>query len=186
LAVIGSIAEKVPSDTPTEIRDQTIPSQLSPVFVSERLASSLILVTIRSFHHDFDPTPIRQRRPILQSPCLQCRGSKAKYCCLTSVLRWEKAPSLGEFAEVRKKDKAIKQEISNLLVKTFVTALEREDIEELSTVLYKIPKISKKFIDRYVISEEKIHSVDFTQHAAMLDEATGIVVEMVETLRFAL
>jgi uncharacterized protein len=102
---------------------------------------------------------------------------------LTLVLRQEKAPSLGEFADVRKKDKAIKQEISDLLVKTFVTALEREDIEELSTVLYKIPKTSEKFAERYLISQERLGSIDFTRHAAMLDEATGIVVEMVQTLR---
>ncbi len=102
---------------------------------------------------------------------------------LTVILRHEKSPSLGEFAEVRKKDKAIKQEISDLLVKTFVTALEREDIEELSTMLYKIPKTAEKFAERYLISEDRIGVIDFTQHAAMLDEATGIVVEMVQTLR---
>jgi len=102
---------------------------------------------------------------------------------LTLVLRREMSPSLGDFAQVRKKDKAIKQEISDLLVKTFVTALEREDIEELSTMLYKIPKTSEKFAERYLISEDRIKEIDFTKHAAMLDEATGIVVEMVQTLR---
>ena len=102
---------------------------------------------------------------------------------LTLVLRREKSPSLGDFAQVRKKDKAIKQEISDLLVKTFVTALEREDIEELSTMLYKIPKTSEKFAERYHISEDRVGDIDFTKHAAMLDEATGIVVEMVQTLR---
>ena len=102
---------------------------------------------------------------------------------LTLILRRERAPSLGEFAQVRKKDKAIKQEISDLLVKTFVTALEREDIEELSTMLYKIPKTTEKFAERYLISEERLSVIDFTKHATMLDEATGIVVEMVQTLR---
>ncbi|MFT3990430.1 MAG: DUF47 family protein [Luteolibacter sp.] len=102
---------------------------------------------------------------------------------LNQVLLHEKALSLGTFAEVRKKDKLIKQEISDLLVKTFVTALEREDIEELSTTLYKIPKTVEKFVERYQISQDKVSSVDFTKHAAMLDEATGIVVEMVRTLK---
>jgi len=102
---------------------------------------------------------------------------------LTLVLRQEKAPSLGEFAEVRKKDKAIKQEISDLLVKTFITVLEREDIEELSTVLYKIPKTVEKFVERYQISQDRIRTVDFEKHAVLLDEATGLVVEMVQTLR---
>lgn len=102
---------------------------------------------------------------------------------LTHILRHEKAPSLGEFAEVRKKDKAITQEISDLLIKTFVTALEREDIEALSTALYKIPKTVEKFVERYLISLEKVASTDFTRHAAMLDEATGLVVEMIQALK---
>jgi uncharacterized protein Yka (UPF0111/DUF47 family) len=102
---------------------------------------------------------------------------------LTHVLRHEKAPSLGEFAAVRKKDKAIKQEISDLLVKTFVTALEREDIEALSSALYKIPKTIEKFVERYLISQERVSVVDFNKHATMLDEATGLVVEMIHALR---
>jgi len=102
---------------------------------------------------------------------------------LNQILLHDKTPSLGEFAEVRKKDKAIKQEISDLLVKTFVTALEREDIEDLSTKLYKIPKTVEKFVERYQISQDKIIDVDFKKHAVMLDEATGLVVEMIKTLR---
>jgi uncharacterized protein Yka (UPF0111/DUF47 family) len=102
---------------------------------------------------------------------------------LNHILRHEKAPSLGEFAEVRKKDKAITQEISDLLVKTFVTALEREDIEALSTALYKIPKTVEKFVERYLISQDKVATTDFNRHASMLDEATGLVVEMIQALR---
>ena len=45
-----------------------------------------------------------------------------------------------EFAYVRQKDKQITQEISAAVYTTFVTALEREDIEDLSNALYKIPK----------------------------------------------
>ncbi len=102
---------------------------------------------------------------------------------LTHILRHEKAPSLGEFAEVRKKDKLITQEISDLLVKSFVTALEREDIEALSTALYKIPKTVEKFVERYQISQERVAEIDFHRHAAMLDEATGLVAEMIHALR---
>lgn len=102
---------------------------------------------------------------------------------LTKILRHEKAPALEVFAEVRKKDKAITQEISDLLVKTFVTALEREDIEALASALYKIPKTVEKFVERYQISEDRVSTTDFELHAAMLDEATGLLVEMIEALR---
>src|SRR5690242_15674734 len=60
-------------------------------------------------------------------------------------------PTLDEFVVSRRKDKAITNEISELLVKTFVTALEREDIEALSRSLYKIPKTIEKFAERYIL-----------------------------------
>ncbi len=111
------------------------------------------------------------------------KASRQSIASLTTILRHERAPSIEEFAAVRKQDKAITQEISDLLVKTFVTALEREDIEALSTALYKIPKTVEKFVERYLISEDKISNIDFTRHAKMLDEATGLVVEMIEAIR---
>ncbi|WP_035601115.1 hypothetical protein [Haloferula sp. BvORR071] len=102
---------------------------------------------------------------------------------LTQVLRHEQEPSLEKFAELRKKDKAITQEINDLLVKTFVTALEREDIEALTTALYKIPKTVEKFAERYQISQDRVKQTDFTRQAVMLDEATSLVVQMIHALR---
>jgi len=102
---------------------------------------------------------------------------------LTVILRREKPVSLEEFAYVRKSDKEITQEIGDLLVKTFVTALEREDIEALSVALYKIPKTVEKFVERFVISPDSISSIDFTVHAKMLDEATQLVLSMIQALK---
>ena len=102
---------------------------------------------------------------------------------LTHVLRHEQEPSLEKFAALRKKDKAITQEINDLLVKSFVTALEREDIEALTTALYKIPKTVEKFVERYLISQDKVATTDFNRHAAMMDEATSLVVQMIQALR---
>jgi len=102
---------------------------------------------------------------------------------LTDILRKEKNHPLHDFAAVRKKDKEITQEISDLLVKTFVTALDREDIEALSSALYKIPKTVEKFAERHQISRDILSSVDFERHAAMLDEATEIVVELIQALK---
>src|SRR5258708_3716130 len=47
---------------------------------------------------------------------------------------------LADIDQSRRKHKRIGQEISEQLFKTFVTPLEREDIEELSNALYKISK----------------------------------------------
>src|SRR5437667_11718095 len=63
----------------------------------------------------------------------------------------EQARSLEEFAHTRRKDKRITEEITEELCKTFVTPLEREDIEALASALYKIPKTAEKFGERFSI-----------------------------------
>src|SRR5262245_12149118 len=66
------------------------------------------------------------------------------------------APMLHEFADARSKDKAITEEISERLITTFVTPMEREDIESLAESLYKIPKTVEKFAERYRIVADKL------------------------------
>jgi len=92
-------------------------------------------------------------------------------------------PTLDEFVESRRKDKAITNEISELLVKTFVTALEREDIEALSNVLYKVPKTIEKFAERYILCAPRLRGVNFDKQLAMLEEAVKIVVAMLKELK---
>src|SRR5215813_13699280 len=48
-------------------------------------------------------------------------------------------PSLREFHLAKESDKKITDRINQALVSTFVTRLDREDIEMLSGILYKIP-----------------------------------------------
>ncbi len=91
-------------------------------------------------------------------------------------------PSLDEFISSRRKEKQIATEISELLCKTFVTTLEREDIEALSNALYRIPKTVEKFAERFILTAPQIRDVDFSRHAAMLEAATETVVGMVKTL----
>jgi uncharacterized protein len=92
-------------------------------------------------------------------------------------------PTLEEFITSRRKDKQITNEISELLCKTFVTTLEREDIEALSYALYRIPKTIEKFAERFILTSPQLRDVDFSKHAAMLEEATETVVAMVKALR---
>lgn len=92
-------------------------------------------------------------------------------------------PTLDEFVASRRKDKAITNEISELLVKTFVTALEREDIEALSNALYKVPKTIEKFAERYLLCAPRLREVKFDRHLTMLDEAVKTVVSMLKELK---
>lgn len=92
-------------------------------------------------------------------------------------------PTLDEFVASRRKDKAITNEISDMLVKTFVTSLEREDIESLSNVLYKVPKTIEKFAERYILCAPRLRAVKFDTQIKMLEEATNTVVAMLSELK---
>ena len=83
----------------------------------------------------------------------------------------------------RRKEKKIAEEISEELVRTFVTGLEREDIEALSHALYKIPKSVEKFAERFAIAHGQLQGVDFARQAEMMAKATDVVSAMVRQLR---
>lgn len=91
--------------------------------------------------------------------------------------------NLKEISSVRRKEKAINEQISDALCTTFVTALEREDIEALSVALYKIPKTIEKIGERIVLAPHMIGGLDFSRQIDMLDRAGGTVVEMIRQLR---
>ena len=91
--------------------------------------------------------------------------------------------SLTEFKIARQKEKEISDQISRELVDTFVTALEREDIEALGSAIYRVPKTLEKFADRFVLASDKLAQIDFGPRAAMLEEAASLVAEMVRGLR---
>jgi uncharacterized protein Yka (UPF0111/DUF47 family) len=91
--------------------------------------------------------------------------------------------SLEKFKLARQREKNLQAQISQELVNTFVTALEREDIDALSNTLYKIPKIVEKFAERYTLAAERLGEVDFISRAAMLERATEVIEEMIGLLR---
>ena len=91
--------------------------------------------------------------------------------------------SLEAFAESRRKEKQVTSEISEAICTTFVTAIEREDIEALAQALYKIPKTVEKIGERIVLAPHLVAGVDLSRHAAMLDSATLIVTTMVAAMR---
>jgi uncharacterized protein Yka (UPF0111/DUF47 family) len=95
----------------------------------------------------------------------------------------DKVPSLTEFHQAKEADKRITEQISEALIDSFVADLEREDIEALSEVLYKIPKTVEKFAERFIVSARIVQHVNFSAHVALLETATNTVTEMVKQLR---
>lgn len=118
---------------------------------------------------------------LLESSAQEARASVQ---ALVKILQHpEENASLNDFALARRKDKRITEEISEMLCKTFATGMEREDIETLSHVLYKIPKTVEKFAERFIIARHHLKGMDFSQHIPLLDEATTTVETMVKDLR---
>lgn len=95
----------------------------------------------------------------------------------------DKPVPLDEFAYTRRKDKEITKEISAAVYTTFITALEREDIEDLSNALYKIPKTVEKFSERVLLAPQHVRGIDFSKQISLLERATEIVLELVKSLR---
>lgn len=102
------------------------------------------------------------------------------------VTQADRAPVMAAFASARAREKALASKISEELVNTFVTALDREDIEALNTSLYKIPKSIEKFAERYEVVSGRLTGVDFAQRTLVLARSAEVVAQMIGELRHGL
>ena len=91
--------------------------------------------------------------------------------------------SLNELQQSRRKHKRLNQQITELLCKNFITPLEREDIQALSSALYKVAKNVEKIAERLLICPLHIDKDKFADQVALLGRATDIVSTMVHSLR---
>lgn len=91
--------------------------------------------------------------------------------------------NLHEIVQARRKDKRITQQITEELCKTFVTPLEREDIEALSIALYRIPKTVEKIVERLSICPARVPRESLQRQVSLLQEAVESVDFMVKQLR---
>ncbi len=107
-------------------------------------------------------------------------GARALQALLTSS---GETLLLDGFRAARRREKALAGQISEALVNTFVTALDREDIEAMSSALYRIPKTIEKFAERYAIVAPRVRGIDFASRASLLMNATEALCEMVGELR---
>lgn len=118
---------------------------------------------------------------LLEASSAAARESARALCELLETAPAQR--SLERFKLTRQREKALADQISTELVNTFVTALEREDIESLSNVLYRIPKVVEKFAERFILASERIGDVDFLPRAKMLERCCEVLEEMVGQLR---
>ncbi len=103
---------------------------------------------------------------------------------LKRILTDGKGPSsLKDFANARRNDKEITMRLEEMLITTFVTPLEREDLEALGEALYKIPKTVEKFAERFRVGFPQIAGASFGAQLTLVEEAIELVLKMVRALR---
>jgi uncharacterized protein Yka (UPF0111/DUF47 family) len=102
---------------------------------------------------------------------------------LQRIESYRSSADLDDFIQSRRKDKKINNRITEELCRTFVTPLDREDIEALSTALYKIPKTIEKLVARISIYPGKLPLEGLKLQASYLSKAAGCVAGMVKHLR---
>ena len=91
--------------------------------------------------------------------------------------------ALDDFIQTRRKEKRIRHLMTEELSKTFVTPLEREDIEALSFALYRIPKQLEKIVERLSIYPGRVPHAAFQRQAELMSQAAEAVMFMVKQLR---
>lgn len=118
---------------------------------------------------------------LLEASAEEARSSVQALVKLSKDL--DKPAPLADFSYSRHKEKEITQKISAAVYTTFITAIEREDIEDLSNALYKIPKTVQKFTERALLAPQHVRGIDFSKQINLLEGATSIVLELVKALR---
>jgi uncharacterized protein Yka (UPF0111/DUF47 family) len=120
---------------------------------------------------------------LLESSASAAKQSSALLVGLLPKIAANTGDVLAELASARRKHKRISQNTTEELCKNFVTPLEREDIEALSTALYKISKNVEKIGERLLISPAGASVKSVERQIAMLDQGCDVVLKMVNQLR---
>ncbi len=118
---------------------------------------------------------------LLEASALEAHNSVQSLVKLSQAL--DQPIELECFASARRKDKQITNQIRNAVYTTFITALEREDIDALASTIYRIPKTVEKFGERILLVPQHVKGVNFSPQIQLVEQATECVVNLVKSLR---
>lgn len=121
---------------------------------------------------------------LLEAGAEEAKASVALFSrYLQGIAAGSGAATMDEFIQTRRKEKRIRHTMTEELSRTFVTPLEREDIEALSWALYRIPKQVEKIVERISIYPGRVPHTAFQRQAELMLQAAEAVVFMVKQLR---
>lgn len=104
---------------------------------------------------------------------------------LAKTLASPGAAALDSSVLVRRKEERITEELQERLITTFVTPLEREDIDALATALNKIPRTLERFTERFLICPPRVQQASFSRQTELLQNSMDTLLTMVRDLRNA-
>lgn len=119
---------------------------------------------------------------------LESSATQARQC---AILLKDVIPHLGgdmsaqleAIRQSRRRHKKLTQEITEKLCRTFITPIDREDIEALSSSLHKIPKTVEKIAERLTVCPVEFTNDIVSRQVSLLEQGTLTMVEMVNGLR---
>jgi uncharacterized protein Yka (UPF0111/DUF47 family) len=119
---------------------------------------------------------------------LEASAAEARACALLLKdviphLGGDTSAQLDAIRQSRRKHKKLTQGITEELCKTFITPLDREDIESLNSALNKVPKTVEKIAERLSVCPVKFTHDIVSKQLSLLEQATSEVVSMVGLLR---
>jgi uncharacterized protein Yka (UPF0111/DUF47 family) len=120
---------------------------------------------------------------LLEASAAEARNCAAHLKNVIAHLGGDTSAQLEAIQQSRRKHKKLTQGITERLCRTFVTPLDREDIEALNSALNKVPKTVEKIAERLAVCPVKFTSDIVSKQCSLLDQATVEVVGMVGALR---
>ena len=101
--------------------------------------------------------------------------------CIMQILQGQDfANNFQRLRDARRISKELYEETQELIIKTFVTSMDKEDIDALSTGLYKVLKPIEKFIERYEITKRWIEELRFIEQSKALCLSAEKALEIVK------
>ena len=121
---------------------------------------------------------------LLESSATEAHNSAAVLQKLHSTLGSANIETLlGDLAQARRKHKRVAQDITTAVIKVFVTPIEREDIESLSSTLYRISKTLEKIGERFTVCPPGAKLDTLAKEISNIVHATTVVQQLISTLR---
>jgi uncharacterized protein Yka (UPF0111/DUF47 family) len=119
---------------------------------------------------------------------LESLSSQAELCArhlktyIESKNQEEKAAAGEAMRQCRAEAKTLSFEVTKELCLTFVTPLDREDIQDISADLYRITKLIEKAYERMSLHKLEINRGDFSRQVDLIVREAGVMQAMVKEL----